>query len=82
MGPHDGRVDHHPDGALAGRLGDPLGEQLLQPSGEDPAAEPGVDGVPGPELLGQVPPGLAGACDVEDGLEGHPIGQVGLGSVG
>ena len=82
MSPDDGRIDHHPDRTLAGGLGDHLGEQPLQPAGEDPAAEPGVDGLPGPEVLGQVPPGLAGACDVEDGLEEHPVGQIGLRAIG
>ena len=82
MSPHDGRVDHHPERALAGGLGDHLGEEFLQPTGEDPPSEPGIDGIPGPELLGQVPPGLAGASDVEDGLEEHPLGQVGLRTIG
>lgn len=46
MGPNGGGVDHHPDGAFAGRLGGHLGGELLQPSGEGPAAEAVVNGIP------------------------------------
>ncbi|WP_240911145.1 ATP-grasp domain-containing protein [Paludisphaera soli] len=40
MGPHDGRVDHHPDRALEGGPGGHLLEQFLQPPRGDPASEP------------------------------------------
>ena len=77
MGPHDGRVDHHPDGAPAGGLGGHLPEQPLEPPRGDPASEAVVDGGPVAEERGQVPPGDAGAGPVEDRPEEHAVVQVG-----
>ena len=40
-----------------------------------PSAEALVDGVPVPELIGQVAPWGTGACLVEDGFDEHPVAE-------
>ena len=40
-----------------------------------PSAKALVDGVPVPELIGQVAPWGTGACLVEDGFDEHPVAE-------
>ena len=80
MGAHDRRVDHHPPQALALRLRRHELEEPLQSARADPAAKPVVDGIPRAEFRRQVAPGDAGSCPIEDGLEEHTLGGLGLGT--
>ena len=77
MGAEGGSIDQHAsDLAQVRRVGQ-QDEKLLEAAGADPSAQPVVDGIPGAELAGQVSPRNARPCPEEDGLEEHPIGQLG-----
>ena len=78
----DGGIDEQPgDFAEFGVVGDAL-EELAEAAAADPAAEAVVDGVPGPEVAGEIAPGDAGAGEVEQGFEELAVRQSGLGAAG
>ena len=75
MCPHDGGIDQDAF-HVAERRG--VGESVKesgQPSRIDPAAEPLVHGQPAAELAREIPPRNAGAGDIQNRLEEHPLGQ-------
>ena len=69
MGPHDGRIEHHPV-----QFG---GFQCLKGGFPDaflsPAAEAAADGIKFPEPLGQVGPRTASAHYPHDSIEKKPV---------
>ncbi len=80
MGANDGRVDEHATHfAELGLVGEEL-EELLEAAGCDPSSKAIVDRFPSPEVAGEIAPGDAGATDVEERFEEHPVGELGFGS--
>ena len=74
MSPHHSRIDEERLEAVVLAGVDPLSQSF--PEGAlFPAAEALVDGIPVPELFGQVAPGGAGACLVKDGFDEHPVAE-------
>jgi len=68
----DGPVDEGPaDVVELGLVGHGLEEPPHGPRG-DPAAEAVIDGIPGAEVRGQITPGDAGACPVNQRLHDRP----------
>ena len=81
-GAHGLRVDHRGGGlnCAPGRdpdLGTKRGVQPGQGAIITPGGEPGIDGLPGREISGQIPPGAAGAVQVQDRLNDPPPDPLG-----
>lgn len=80
MGADNGRIDHHPPKTLELRIISEELEECLQAARGDPASKAVVDGVPGAELGRQIPPGDAGASQVEQSLKEQAIRYLRLGT--
>jgi hypothetical protein len=70
VGAHNGAVD---DGVLVIGLPSQVLEYFGPHPARRPAAEPGVDGLPGAKALGQVAPGNPGPVAVENRLHKQPV---------
>ena len=74
MSPHNGRIDEQLLEVFGGAVLYPLPKAFPEVA-LFPSAEALVDGVPVPELIGQVAPWGTGACLVEDGFDEHPVAE-------
>lgn len=77
VGANDGGVDEGATDVIEVRVVSQRLEETSHVARGDPATEAVIDGIPRTELSGQITPGDAGACPVEECLKEEAVGDGG-----